>query len=148
MAYFPSTFPAVAPTLDDRRFWELCAGRRLCFQRCDDCGRLRHPPTPMCPRCQSTACGWVEAPSVGRIFSYTVVHHPSHDAARPAVPYNVVLVEFEGCDGVRLVSNVIGAAPGQLAVGAEVELAWDEGTGGQLLPRFRLVAIDRDAQPS
>jgi uncharacterized OB-fold protein len=148
MAYFPSTFPAVAPTLDDRRFWELCAARRLCFQRCGDCGTLRHPPTPLCPRCQSLASDWAEAPSVGTIFSYTVVRHPSHDAARPAVPYNVVLVEFEGCVGVRLVSNVIDAAPEQLFVGAGVELAWDEGTGGQLLPRFRLVAIDRDAQPS
>ena len=146
--YFPATFPAVSPTLDDRRFWALCAARRLCFQRCGDCGTLRHPPTPLCPRCQSQSCDWPEAPPIGTIFSFTVVHHPSHDAAKAAVPYNVVLVEFEGCDGVRLVSNVIDAAPGQLTVGAVVELAWDEGSGDQLLPRFRLAAVDRAAQPS
>ena len=148
MAYFPSTFPAVAPTLDDRRFWELCAARRLCFQRCGDCDSLRHPPTPLCPRCQSLNCGWSDAPSVGRIFSYTVVRHPSHAAAKPVVPYNVVLVEFDGCDGVRLVSNVVDAAPEELAVGRRVEIAWDEGTGGQLLPRFRLMPTGRGTQPS
>ncbi len=148
MPYFPSTFPAVAPTLDDRRFWELCANRRLCFQRCDDCGGLRHPPTPLCPRCQSLSCNWSEAPSIGRIFSYTVVHHPSHADAKPAIPYNVVLVEFDGFDGVRLVSNVIDAAPADLAVGGRVEIDWDEGTGGQLLPRFRLIPTDRPAPAS
>ena len=91
---------AVTPTLDDRRFWELCAERRLCFQRCADCKTLRHPPAPMCSRCQSTRSEWTDAPRVGTLFSYTVVHHPSHAAASSAVPYNIVLVEFEGLDGV------------------------------------------------
>ncbi|NDG38990.1 MAG: hypothetical protein EBY28_06245 [Betaproteobacteria bacterium] len=141
MAYFPSTFPAVAPTLDDRHFWELCAARRLCFQRCVNCKTFRHPPAPFCPRCQSLASDWVEAPTVATIFSFTVVYHPSHSDAISAVPYNVVLVEFESCSGVRLVSNVIDESVDALTVGARVELAWDAGTGGQWLPRFRLLRL-------
>ena len=148
MAYFPSTFPAVVPTLDDRPFWALCNERRLCLQCCAECETFRHPPTPMCPRCQSLAVDWIEAPSVGTIYSYTVVHHPSHPAASAVVPYNVVLVEFDGVPGVRLVSNVIDATPGALVVGAKVELAWDEGSDGQWLPRFCLSSTAPSSSPA
>lgn len=145
MAYFPSTFPAVAPTLDDHRFWELCAAQRLCFQRCTHCKTLRHPPAPMCPRCQSLRSEWLDAPSVATVYSYTVVHHPSHPAASAAVPYNIVLVEFEGFEGIRLVSNVVDAPGAALAVGARVALAWDAGTDGQWLPRFRLLSAPENS---
>jgi len=38
---------------------------------------------------------------------------------------------------VRLVSNVIDAAPGEMVVGLRVTLAWDEIENGMFLPRFR-----------
>ena len=43
-------------------------------------------------------------------------------------------------DDVRLVSNVIDAAPGEMAVGLRVTLAWDEIENGMFLPRFRKAA--------
>ena len=138
MGYFSSAFPRVVPTLDDHRFWELCAERRLCFQRCSACGRFRHPLMPICPSCQSAALTWVEVAGQGRIFSHTFVHHASHPAPADALPYNVVLVEFAECGGVRLISNVMDASPDDLRIGRLVTLAWDEGAGGQPLPRFRL----------
>lgn len=134
MAYLPASFPAVTATLDDREFWDRCNAKRLSFQQCGDCGRFRHPPTPLCPDCQSSRTNWVDAPALGRIFSYTVVHHPAHPAAAAVVPYNIVLVEFPECGGVRLVSNVIDAGPGDLGAGRAVALAWEEGPGGQWLP--------------
>lgn len=138
MAYLPLSFPGVTPNLDDRGFWERCNDKRLAFEQCADCGRFRHPPTPLCPACQSVRTNWVDAPGRGVIFSYTTVHHPAHPSAAGVVPYNIALVEFPGCGGVRLVSNVIDAGPDDLAAGREVVLAWEEGPGGQWLPRFRL----------
>ena len=41
---------------------------------------------------------------------------------------------------MRLVSNVIDAAPGEMAVGLRVTLAWDEIENGMFLPRFRKAA--------
>ncbi len=140
MPYLPLSFPAVTPTPDDAPFWAACAEERLAFQRCADCGRFRHPPTPLCAACRSARSEWVEAPPMGRLYSFTVVRHPAHPAADGAVPYNVVLVEFPDCGGVRLVSNVVDAAPEDLAVGAAVALVWDDGPGGRRLPRFRLAA--------
>ena len=74
---------------------------------------------------------------------------PGGDAAAKLVaPCNVALVEFEGCDGVRLVGNAIDAATEEPAPGARVEMAWGEATGGQLLPRFRLLPTHRGARQS
>jgi uncharacterized protein len=143
MGYFPAVFPTVSPTLDDREFWQFCAARSLRFQRCADCGRYRHPPGPNCPDCQSAKVEWGEAPTVGRIFSFTIVHH-AHPMARDVAPYNVALIEFAERDGVRLVSNVMDAAPGELAIGRKVELAWEQDSGGQWLPRFRLLTALSD----
>lgn len=119
--------------------------RQLCFQQCAACGTFRHPPGGRCPSCHSTSARWIEAPSIGHVYSYTVVHHPGHPAAAAAVPYNVVLVEYPECGGVRLVSNVVDAGPGELAVGSSVELVWDEGSNGRHLPRYRLVRASAHA---
>jgi hypothetical protein len=43
---------------------------------------------------------------------------------------------------VRLVSNVLDAPPGGLAIGQAVALAWDEPRPGVVLPRFRLAPDD------
>jgi len=138
LPYLPATLPFPTPSLDLVEFWRHCAGRRLKFQACAECSVARHPPTPLCPHCHSKLITWIEAPSIGRIFSYTIVYNASHETVGPYLPYNVVLVEFEGMDNLRLVSNVIDAAPHELAIGREVVLAWEEGPEGQLLPRFKL----------
>jgi uncharacterized OB-fold protein len=60
-----------------------------------------------------------------------------HEAVEDAVPYNVVLVEFRDCDDVRLITNVVDAAPEDLAIGLEVHLTWDAPGAAVSLPRFR-----------
>ena len=71
------------------------------------------------------------------MFSYTIVHHPAHPALKTAVPFNVAVVHLDAADDVRLVSNVVDAAPAEMAVGMRVTLVWDEVEGGMFLPRFR-----------
>ena len=137
MPYLPESMPFPVPPLDARRFWDYCAERRLMFQACADCGQLRHPPTPVCPACRSGAETWIDAPAVGEVYSYTVVHHSSHESVAGALPYNVVLITFPGMAGVRLVSNLVDVAPGELAIGIAVELAWEPAGDGLWLPRFK-----------
>ena len=138
LPYLSATLPFPTPSLDAVEFWRYCSERRLKFQACAECRVARHPPTPLCPHCHSKLMTWVEAPSVGKIFSYTIVHNASHESIGAYLPYNVVLVEFDGLDNLRIVSNVIDAEPHELAIGQEVVLAWEEGPQGQPLPRFRL----------
>lgn len=136
MSYLPQGTPLPQPGPDDQPFWDFCARRDLRIQRCADCGRFRHPPMPFCAACGSGKTEWAKVPGTGTVFSYTIVHHPTHPALKSAVPFNIVVVHLDGADDVRLVSNVIDAAPDELAIGLRVALAWDE-VENMFLPRFR-----------
>ena len=136
MAYFPDTMPAPVPNFDDRAFWQGCAERRLCFQACADCGTVRHPPTPACARCRSFAVTCKQAQGQAEVYSYTVVHHASHEAVRERLPYVVAVVTFPDVPGVRLVTNITGIDPGQVRIGMRVRLWWDDIGDAMHIPRF------------
>jgi uncharacterized protein len=124
------------PELDDKPFWDACRKYELRFQRCAGCGRFRHPPAPVCAHCYSTASEMVRSSEVGRIFSYTIVHHPVSEKLRERVPYNVVVVEFPECGGVRLISNVVDLKPDEIRTGLSVQVKWELADNGIPLPRF------------
>jgi uncharacterized OB-fold protein len=137
MSYLPQGTPLPQPNPDDQPYWGFCSRRELRIQRCIQCGRFRHPPMPLCAVCGSGETEWAAVPGTGTVFSYTIVHHPTHRALKSAVPYNVVVVHLDDADDVRIVSNVIDAAPEEISIGLRVTLAWDEAEGGSFLPRFR-----------
>ena len=137
MPYLPSNLPFPEPANEQAQFWAHCRRRRLMLQVCADCGRPCHPPLPICPGCQSLNRAWREAPLPARLYTFTVVHHASHDAVKGHQPYNVAVVEFPALPGVRLVSNVVDVAPAELVIGMALDLVWEDGPGGQPLPRFR-----------
>jgi hypothetical protein len=56
---------------------------------------------------------------------------------RGPLPFAVVLVELEGAQGLRIVSNLVEADPGELRVGLPVELVWEDLGPELALPRFR-----------
>lgn len=117
-------------------FWAHWSRHELRFQRCADCNTWRHPPAPCCPQCGSMDSTWELAPERAELFSYTVVHHASAPALRAYVPYNVAIVRFPDLHGVKLVSNVVDAAPGELRIGMPLRLVWEVQPGGVVLPRF------------
>ncbi len=129
-------FPLPAITDDTRPFWDGCRRRTLVIQRCTPCGTFRHPPTPICWRCRSFAHDWVAVAGRGTLFSYAVVRR----AFLPelAVPYTVAVVALDEAPGVRLVSNVIDAAAGELAVGLPLEVVFDDVSADVTVPRFRV----------
>jgi uncharacterized OB-fold protein len=71
------------------------------------------------------------------VFSFTWVHTAAHESVAQSLPYNVAVVEFPALPGVRLISNVMGVGPGELAVGDALSLAWDPAGEAMFLPRFR-----------
>ena len=135
-AYLPVTVPG--PKLDEvnEPFWTHCNQRRLTFQECGDCGTLVHPPLSACPSCQSFNRQWRAAPATGVVYSYVWVHTAAHESVARHLPYNVALVSFPELPGVRLVSNVVNVLEGELAIGDRLRLVWEDGEGGQQLPRF------------
>ncbi|MEE9609405.1 MAG: bifunctional MaoC family dehydratase N-terminal/OB-fold nucleic acid binding domain-containing protein [Myxococcota bacterium] len=131
----PRARPQPAVTPDNAFFWEGVEKRRLLIQRCAGCGKLRHPPCPICPVCRSLEWEAQEACGRGRVYSYVVAHHPPVPPF--AYPHLIVLVELE--EGTRLVSELVGVEPSQVEIGAPLEVEFAEVEGGRVLHRFRPV---------
>ena len=139
MTYLPESTPMGVPGPDEAPYWAACQKRELRIQRCAACGLHRHPPAPFCPVCRSERCEWHQVPGTGTVFTYTIIHQAAHPALKPALPYNVAVVLLDEADDVRLVSNVVDAAPERIAIGMRVMVVWEAAGGGQLVPRFRVL---------
>jgi uncharacterized OB-fold protein len=123
---------APSMTADSQFFWDGVREHRLLIQRCGGCGALRHPPRPMCPRCQSLEWDTVEATGRGTVYSFVIPHHPPLPWFLE--PYVVALVDLE--EGTRLVSNVVGVAPDAVTIGMPVQVRYEHFDGELVLPLF------------
>ena len=86
---------SIHPDVQTRAYWEFVKARELRFQKCEVCGAFRFPPLSGCRDCGASQSSWVAVAGRGRVFSYTVVHHPAIPEVREDVPYAVVVVEFD-----------------------------------------------------
>jgi len=118
---------------DNGWWWDKIDAGELHIQRCSDCGTLRHPPRPMCGRCQSLE--WDSIPSSGRgeVHSYVIMHHPPIPGY--GFPIAVGLIDLE--EGTRVVSNVVGCALDEVHIGMKVELSIENVDEEMKLPLFR-----------
>ena len=130
--------PRPGITRDSAFWWEGVQTGKLLIQRCAGCGALRHPPRPMCPRCQSLDWDTVESSGKGVVYSFVVSHYPQVPAFD--YPLAIGLIELE--EGTRLVSNVIDVDPADVHVGMPVEVVFEAVEDDWKLPLFRPSAAD------
>ncbi len=124
--------PRPALTQDNAWWFDACKQHKLLIQRCTSCGTLRHPPEPMCGACGSPDWDTVEASGRGMVYSFVVNHYPEVPAFD--YPLAVGLIELE--EGTRLVANVVGIDPGEIAVELPVEVEFVDHDEGLTLPAF------------
>jgi uncharacterized OB-fold protein len=124
----------VASVRDDDFFWEGAAAGRLLVQRCAGCGLVRHPPAPMCARCQSLEAEAVQCSGRATVLDWVVSRHPTRPDDHPRIVARLALPE-----GVSLISNLQGAALEEIYAGMPVEVFF-EVIGGKALPQFRPAA--------
>ena len=125
--------PRPAITKDTAFWFEGAKAGKVLIQRCASCGRLRHPPGPMCPECRSLDWDTVESSGRGTVHSYTVNHHPQV----PAFDYPLVVVLVELEEGVRLISNLLDVDPADVEIGMPVEAELVAVDDDLTLPLFR-----------
>jgi uncharacterized protein len=125
--------PRPAITHDNAFWFEGAKEHKLLIQRCSNCGVLRHPPRPVCPKCQSYEWDTVEASGRGTVYSYVVNHYPQV----PAFDYPLVVGLIELDEGTRLVANVVGVEPDEVKIGAPVEVEWQDHDPDLTLPAFK-----------
>jgi len=123
------------PRLDDenRFFWTSGADGLLRFQRCGSCRTLVHPPAPRCPFCLDGPLSPEAVSGRATVASFTVNHQqwiPGSD------PYIVAWVAIEEQPDVRLTTNLIEIEPGDVTVGMEVEVVFEQ-HDDVFLPLFR-----------
>jgi hypothetical protein len=129
----PSTVLRPVISHDTAFFWEGTAAGELRIQHCPACGRLRHPPGPMCPSCGADKQDYVVAAGRGTVFSYVVHHAPK--VPGKTLPFVVALVELE--EGVRMLGELVDVDPRSVTVGLPVELALTKIDDKLTLPYWR-----------
>jgi uncharacterized protein len=125
---------------DTAFFWDGVREGELRVQRCAECGALRHPPGPMCPRCHATKRDHITASGRGTVHSHVVHHHPPIPGLQ--TPFTVVLVDLE--EGVRMVGNLLD---GEAYVGMPVEVAFQRMDDDLTLPQWRPLGAQPEEAP-
>ena len=136
--------PLPAVTEDSAGFWEGTAAEELRIQRCSNCGRLRFPPRPMCPYCNSLDHEWKAMSGRGRVWSYVVPHPPLLPAFAEVAPYNVIVVELDEDPLIRLVGILLESAdgaindvdPNTIHIGEPVQVVFQPAGEDVTLPRW------------
>ena len=126
--------PLPRPTEDSAPFWEAAARGELRMQRCSDCGHVRFPPAILCARCLSEKSEWVALSGRGTVYSWIVVHQSQHPAFNADVPYNVAIIELD--EGWHMLTNIIGCAPADVAIGMRVVVQFVPVSDTITLPMF------------
>lgn len=135
--FFPDSMPSPLADAITLPFWEAAAEHRLVVQRCTACGRTRLPPAPLCAWCHSTDADWKSLSGRGEVYTYTVVHRPI--AADQPLPTVIAVIALEDSEGLRMISNLVDSDPDEVAIGAPVELVWEDMSRELAIPRFRVV---------
>ena len=120
---------------DNAFFWEGVKARELRIQQCQSCEALQHPPGPVCQHCQSDELSYIVSSGKGSLYTFVVMHYP--EVPPFEYPNPIGLVELE--EGVRMVTGLEGFANGELAIGTEVELGFNDFEGELTLTMFRKV---------
>jgi uncharacterized protein len=130
----PAPPPPVNP--ETREYWAATQEGRLLLRRCLDCDAVIWYPRTICPDCSSLHTEWFEAAGRGRVYSYTL-NHRGEGAYRDLEPFVLAYVELD--EGPRMMTNIVGADPAELAVGLPVEVVFHDTVAGAALPRFQPV---------
>ncbi len=129
--------PLPQPDADTRPFWEGSKEHQLRFQKCRNCAHVRWPPSIICPMCYSSDTDWIAASGKGKVYTFAVFHRAYHKAFEKDIPYVTASVELE--EGPRLLTNIVGCAPGEVECDMPVEVVWEDIKEEFSLPKFKPV---------
>lgn len=119
-------------------YHEALAQGQLLLQTCAQCSSVRHPPSPMCPVCQSVRVRWQACAGAGIVHSAVTIHHTSLPGYRQRTPYTVLTVTLD--EQVRILAPLAFDAQTVPAIGARVVLTFMPQADGSTLATFRASA--------
>ena len=110
--------PVPEADIDGAPFWDGLRRHELAILRCGECRRWVHPPQASCPRCLSLDLAPEPVSGRGTVYSFTVANREFAPGIKP--PYVVALVDLEEQESLRLVTNLVNVAIGDVRIGMAV----------------------------
>lgn len=140
MTTAPAPRPVPLPDASSEEYWRAAAEHRLAMQRCAACGWYSYPPAQICTNCLSPDRSFRFEPlsGRGRLKSWTVVRDAFLPGFKDDVPYVVAEVELAEQPGLTMVGRLLDGADAPLALGAAVEVAFEDLADGVAVPAFTL----------
>ncbi len=138
------------PELTPANEWFWTSGKDGCLriQSCDDCGKLVHPPTPICPSCRSRSWSATEVSGRGTVVGFTVNVHQWLPGFDP--PYVIANVALADDPSVHLTTNIVGCQPDEVQIGQLASVVFEQ-QEDVWLPLFELTGetdpVDRVPEP-
>jgi acetyl-CoA acetyltransferase/uncharacterized OB-fold protein len=129
-------------------FWASGADGKLRIQGCADCGKLVHPPTPLCPACGSRSRVPTVVSGRGTVVAFTVNRQQWLPGFEP--PYAIANVALFEDATVHLTTNIIGGDSEDVHIGQEVTVRFEQHEDVWLPlfePTGRTDPIDRVSEP-
>jgi uncharacterized OB-fold protein len=126
------------PDLSDphtRTFWDYLKQHELRMQKCQDCGHIRFPVTPVCTDCLSDRTEWAKLSGKGTVWSWNVFYHVYGKGWQDEMPYNVVYVLLD--EGIGLISHLQDIKNEEITFDMPVEVVFDDVTPEVTLHKFR-----------
>jgi uncharacterized OB-fold protein len=96
-------------------YFEALNAGVLRAQQCASCATKHWPPLEMCGVCHSDRIDWIDVPSHGIVYTFTVSYRAFHPAFADLVPYAVVTVDVG--DGIYMFGEYGGDDVEALAIG-------------------------------
>ena len=121
-------------TAFEKPFWDsLQNDRVLMVQKCEDCGHIQFPPSPVCTQCLSEAVSWVPCSGRARLWS-KVVFHKQYLEPYPDTPYSVALAKLE--EGPIVTGRMTNENADRMALDVPVAIRYVTTVDGTVLVEF------------
>ena len=119
-------------------YWAACAEHILSVACCGQCGKATLPPDIICPHCRSDEPNYSFVPVSGRgtLRTWTIVRQSYLGGFE--VPFVLADVEIEEHADVRMIGQLLDGPDAALAIGAAVEVVFEDVAEGVAIPAFRL----------
>jgi uncharacterized OB-fold protein len=116
----------------DQPFWDACSDGVLLVYRCNICA-TSYWPAGSCRAHGMRDIEWVPAAGTGRLHTWTVVHQKYSRSFTDEVKI-VAVVKLD--EGPFFHTNLIDVEEADLTVGLQVEVVFQSGEDGLVLPVF------------
>jgi uncharacterized OB-fold protein len=117
----------------EKPFWDNLQNGQLMVQKCDECGNVQFPPSPVCTKCLSKDVKWTVCSGKATLWS-KVTFHKAYLEPYSDVPYSVVMAKLE--EGPIVTGRISEKAAAAVPVDAPLRASYVKTVDGTVLVEF------------